>query len=302
MPIFCLAGFIEILNQVTGMLHHLGLRKHSLECCQIYIIVSMQYYLKLPGSILRELTIRIANPFIGFFYFITLTSMLWEISLRRLSPIFFLAAVIFPFAIYHEMNINPYWYSFRFLNAPTLDKDFCLFIILPMMTICASKFLTEKGNIKFKWIMLLVAAMPAALLSHPITAVYFVINSFVIAVSWFKKIRIGKIIILSFLAFFSYWISTVVINPANTHAYIENLTQYDLKTQGGNSDAIKKVHYWTGHYVARWNLDNSVRWFKETDLPYVAASHTFKSSAVKLSALFSVFWIYFSSVKILLRQ
>lgn len=158
----------------------------------------------------RELTFVIANPFIGLFFFVTMTSVLWELSFRRVDPVFCLVAVVFAFALAFTSS-NVYWYSFRFLNGPTLDKDFALFILLPALMICAFRGIVSEPDQTRRWFAWLLLGIPAAILSHPVTPVYFAISAGVISAALMNRRRWHRIAAVMTIAAGSYFVAAVAI-------------------------------------------------------------------------------------------
>ena len=235
----------------------------------------------------RLLTLLVANPFVGMFMLLAMTSLIWELSSQILPPIFCLSAVVFPFAIWYIGGGAAYWYNFRILNSPTLDKDFSLFVLLPSMTLCAWRVLGAQADVPLRWLGLMVLAAPAVIYSHSMTAVYFVINSAVLGALFVARRKLARIVVVGGLAAVIFVTGELAVNASDTHASIERLAQIDF------AENPTALHFWKGHYVVSGNLENSLRAYAGTKIGYVTTLYIFQSNAVHLSAWFAIVWSVF---------
>jgi hypothetical protein len=241
----------------------------------------------------RTLTMHVANPFLGIFVVVLMTALIWELCGRQIDPIFALASVISAFVLWFEPG-NPYWYYFRLLNGPTVDKDFALFVLLPALTICAYRYLREAPQQASRWLLLLGFGAIAAAFSHPVTPTYLVLNSCVLGVALFRWRLVRRLMSLGGVVLGSCLLVLVTIRPADTHYHIEELAQYDL----ANSE---RLHFWGGHYVTADNPDSSIRFYTGTQIPLVRPVHIFRSPWVRQSAVFTLLWAGLLLVSRLLR-
>jgi len=166
----------------------------------------------------RFLTFVIANPFIGLFLFLAPTSFLWEMSRRRIDPIFCLVGVVAPVAFVFQAG-NVYWYYFRLLNAPTVDKDFALFVLLPIMGLCGWRYLVDRSHTNRRWLTLIACSAPAAILSHPVTPIYLLLVWGALGLAVIRQDRFRRLTVLAMLGLFLNILSGIVINSAATHRF-----------------------------------------------------------------------------------
>jgi len=148
-------------------------------------------------------------------------------------------------------GFSAYDLSFRIMNGPTVDKDFCLFFILPACGYLAAEFL-KTG--KRAWFILLLSMTFPVLCFHPMTSVYMLMLSIVLGCGFFKGAqyqRYGAVFLLAL----SWFIICFLSGTAQSgHASIDFIAQRNFYKGF--------MHYWAGHYssVPGFNPGGPVRW------------------------------------------
>ena len=117
------------------------------------------------------LTGFVATPFFGMLSLLALVVFTAGVTRGSVNPFFLLLAVIAPFTLFRPYeplqqytNFVAYWYDYRVLNSPTLDKDFSGFFILPMLLFFAWRYLTSGGR---RWLGMLFLGIPVCVWTHP---------------------------------------------------------------------------------------------------------------------------------------
>jgi hypothetical protein len=153
---------------------------------------------------------------------------------------------------------------------------------MPIIVIFSIRFIKENKMAPY-WAAALLVSLPAAIFTHPVTPVYIILNCVVISIACMNRRHINRILFLLGGSVFAYFLTGLVIDPADTHKYIESLAQLDLRTNS-------QMSYWTGHYVSPSNQNNSVRWYSGTEIPDINRANIFASPAIRISAWASLVW------------
>lgn len=155
---------------------------------------------------------------------------LWAIALALWGPV-----------VLWWRTYNAFTYSFRLTNSPVLDKDFCLFFLIPSVAYLAAGYL--RGRPRCGW--LLLAAIPAAMRFHPLTPVYLVLLVPWIVVGYARgslfairpaTIAVGALGLLC---------GVIVLGDAQSfHQQIQQIVRLDFE----HSITGAPLHYWIGFY------------------------------------------------------
>ena len=173
------------------------------------------------------------------------------------------AAVLGPILLWHR-SYNAFVYSFRITNNFALDKDFCLFLLIPTLVWLAVRWIRGHHASGF----LALALSPAVLKFHPMTAVYLLLLSAPIVVAtWPKGSRFrgpdARRVIAVTVVSLAWFVAVVWIGDAQGfHKQIREVLSLDFAAA---AEQGRPLHYWVGHYasfpdveaVSGWQLDTT---------------------------------------------
>ena len=140
--------------------------------------------------------------------------------------------------------------SFRIMNGPTVDKDFCLFFILPACGYLAAEFLKTGRK---AWFILLLSMTVPVLCFHPMTSVYMLMLSVVLGCGFFKAAQYQRYGALFLLALFWFLVCFLNGTAQAGHASIDLIAHRNFHKGF--------MHYWPGHYSSIPGFNGGcIRW------------------------------------------
>jgi hypothetical protein len=227
----------------------------------------------------RVLVFYGATPFLGAFLLLALTALVARIAGPRVDRALALAAVIAPCTLLHQLPFV-YWYEFRILNSPTLDKDFATFFLLPMLLWLAWRHLLEGRR---RWLVLYLLGLPVAIWTHPVAPIYVLLGTGVLGAAAVSRERLRRVLALALAAVAAVALCTVAIDPAETHPAIQELVAIDLETNS--------LHFWPGHYGVPGHEGESSIMYTPEGHPLLKKRHFFGGALVAWSALPFPIWL-----------
>ncbi len=233
----------------------------------------------------RVLIYYVAPPFLGIFLLLSMTNFVASVSGQKVNKAFALAAVMAPWTLFYGGGLG-YWYEFRILNSPTLDKDFATFFLLPALLYLAWKYLREGHR---KWLWLFGLGIPAAIWSHPVVPIYLLLACGVAAIALVRRDRFRRSIEICGLAAAGILLCLVFINPSGGHAVINELIELDL--------ANERTHFELDHYTSEGHNRNSTVAYFGDHRPFLRARVFFGSALVRESTSFCFVWIVFFAIR-----
>jgi len=166
----------------------------------------------------------VAPILLGTIALLGLSTLVRHLAGERVHPAWAFLAVTAPWsALYSARHV--YFYEFRFLNSPALDKDFALFVALPPLLLGAWRYLRFGEQ---SWLALpLLGAVPLAW-SHPVAPVFLVMGCAVLclAISWRHHAR--RVFAVLAASGFGLAVAHLVIDPTSTQELVGALTTRDL--------------------------------------------------------------------------
>jgi hypothetical protein len=211
----------------------------------------------------RDVLFRFAPIPLALAAIVCLFHSLRSLCGRRMALWAVVLAVFGPVVLWYRAY-NAFTYSFRITNSFCLDKDLCLFFLIPAILYLVCGWL--RGAKQF--LPLLLLSIPAILRFHPMTAVYLVLLTPFVLVGYqlpenFHSNRPGilrslqslltdrrsQIVIVSSL---SLLVAVVLIGDAQSfHGQIQEVIRIDFD----QSLSGRPLHYWIGHYASIRELD-----------------------------------------------
>ncbi|TWU08295.1 hypothetical protein Pla52n_08770 [Stieleria varia] len=165
-----------------------------------------------------------------------------QLSRTRRAPWITMLAMFGPVLLWYR-NYTAFNYSFRLTNTFLLDKDVCLFVLIPAVALLAYRWI--RGSRHSLWPLLFLA--PAIVKFHPMTAVYLVMLCPWVALLSAKATfgclrRVAAISVASVLLF----VVVLLLGDAQSHHdQIREIVDIDfVDHQSG-----RPLHYWTGLYA-----------------------------------------------------
>lgn len=163
---------------------------------------------------------------------------LWPVAVALFGPV-----------VLWYRSFNAFDYSFRLTNNFCLDKDFCLFFLIPAAVYLLVNWL--RGANRCKW--LLLALIPSFLKFHPLTPVYLVLLTPFVVIGYDRSTLlspkgfalVGRRAAVIYVAAFALFICVMLLGDAQTsHEHITRIMQLDFD----DSLRGRPLHYWTGQY------------------------------------------------------
>lgn len=225
------------------------------------------------------LTYYVAAPFFGMLLLLALTLFVREISGPDVNVAFVFLSILAPWTLLYS-SFSPYWYEFRVLNSPTLDKDFANFFLVPAMLTMAYRYLVHR---EVRWLWLILVSLPVVVFTHPVAPIYFLTGSAALVVSLTTRARIHRSGAIILVGLVGLGISLVAIDPSETHPFIDRIIELDL--QGD------RKHFWPAHYSSPGQNYYSSVIYLEDGLAVFKPSQFFGSSLIRHSVQLTFFWI-----------
>ena len=177
----------------------------------------------------------------------------------RRMPLWAIVLAVFGPVVLWYRAYNAFTYSFRITNSFCLDKDFCLFFLIPAILYLVCGWLRGARH----YLPLLVVSIPAIIRFHPMTAVYLVLLTPFVLVGFqkpgkspaqgrefFHSIqdrladRRAQVVVVSVLLLLT---AVVWIGDAQSfHQQIQEVIRIDFD----QSLSGRPLHYWIGHYAS----------------------------------------------------
>lgn len=200
---------------------------------------------------------------IAFSVYVVLLTVIRRLAGKRVVLWVALFAVVGPVLLWYR-SYNAFNYSFRLTNSFCLDKDLCLFLIIPSTLLLAIRWI--KG-VPRSWIPL-VLLIPAILKFHPMTSVYLLLLVPFVVIGydsrfrqplarglrstgrggwkWIVQLVPGKRSFVWGFSCFFLFLAVLGIGDAQTsHEEIRGIVRMDWQEyQTG-----RPLHYWVGHYA-----------------------------------------------------
>ncbi len=206
----------------------------------------------------RDVLFRLASIPLSLAAIVCLFHSLRSLCGRRVPLWAVVLAVFGPVVLWYRAY-NAFTYSFRITNSFCLDKDFCLFFLIPAVLYLVAGWL--RGAKHFLPAILL--SIPAILRFHPMTAVYLVLltppmligfgptrsalskpHGIVRSIQTRVTAPRSQIVALSAL---SLLVAVVLIGDAQSfHQQIQEVIRIDFD----QSLTGRPLHYWIGHYAS----------------------------------------------------
>ncbi len=167
------------------------------------------------------------------------------------TPLWAVAVAVFGPVLLWWRSYNAFNYSFRLTNNFCLDKDFCLFFLIPAIVYLAVGYL--RGARCYRWPLLCL--IPAILKFHPLTAVYLVLLLPFVLIGYRRTDRrtfAGLIIpdrqsLVLIVATVALFVAVLLIGDAqSSHQHVNQIISMDF----ADSRTGRPLHYWGGHYAA----------------------------------------------------
>jgi hypothetical protein len=232
----------------------------------------------------RALVYYVAPPFLGLFVLLALTSFVRAVAGRRLDPLFAFAAVILPVTLFFRGQ-HVYWYEFRLLNNPSLDKDFDGFFLLPMLLLAAWRLLCGGP---LRWLALLAVGGVVMAWTHPVGPIYLLLSCGALAAATLHRERLARVGAVLAVAAGSFVLCELAIDPSETQPYVQTVARLDLEHARATGAPL---HYWDGHYTQPgWNEASGITYCCG-GRPIVNPVHFFGSSLVNSSVALSLPWL-----------
>ncbi len=190
---------------------------------------------------------------------------------RRTMPMWAVVLAVFGPVVLWYRAYNAFTYSFRLTNSFCLDKDFCLFFLIPAIVYLAAGWL--RGARQF--VPLLALSIPAVLRFHPLTAVYLLLLLPFVVVGFQRPQRSilnAKSLALVVGAILLFLVVLQLGDAQSFHQQIHELLRIDF----ADSVAGRPLHYWIGHY-------GSIR---ELNVPLDTSAWTGDSFHLSLAIIF----------------
>lgn len=179
-----------------------------------------------------------------------------------------LVAILGPVLLWYR-SYNAFNYSFRLTNNFWLDKDFCLFFLIPTVVFLACGWL--RGNKRFG--VVLLTLLPAILKFHPMNAVYLILLLPVMGIWCMPWKATGtaatqtatpwkRFIVLSAAAIALFFVVIWIGDAQSYHREIREIVTLDFE----DHQSGRPLHYWTGLYGAIPNAGlelDTTRWSGE---------------------------------------
>lgn len=226
----------------------------------------------------RVLIYYVAPPFLGLFALLALTCFVRAVAGRRFDPLLVFAAVIIPFTLLYRGRFV-YWYEFRVLNNPTLDKDFDGYFLLPMLLFATWRVLCGNG---LRWLALLAVGGGVMVWTHPVGPTYLLLSCGALVAATLHRQRLARAGAIMTIAAGAFTLCTLAIDPLETQPYVQELLRRDL--------AEGKTRYWIGHYTKQGTNSGSGIRYCCGDRPIVSPKHFFGSALVHSSVFLSLPW------------
>ena len=199
---------------------------------------------------------------------------------RPPAPILFLAILAPILLAWNDFaGFCAYDLSFRIMNGPTVDKDFCLFFILPACGYLAAGFLKTGRK---AWFILLLSMTFPVLCFHPMTSVYMLMLSIVLGCGFFRAAQYQRYGALFLLVLFWYIICFSNGTAQAGHASIDFIAHRNFHKGF--------MHYWPGHYSSIPGFNGGcIRWVSSImALDYKILWH---SNFIKISLAATGIWL-----------
>ena len=201
---------------------------------------------------------------IAFSVFVVLIEVVRRLVGRRVPLWAVVFAVTGPVVLWYR-SYNAFNYSFRLTNSFCLDKDLCLFLLIPATIYLASRWIRNVPR-SFLTLMLLI---PAIVKFHPMTPVYLILLiPFVVigydcrreltGLRWkrqsspstrqlFSLLMPSSHAMAWVLICFLLFVVVVLIGDAQTaHEQISEIVRRDWD----DHQTGRPLHYWVGHYAS----------------------------------------------------
>ena len=181
----------------------------------------------------------------------------------RRVPLWAVALAVFGPVLVWYRGYNAFTYSFRITNSFCLDKDFCLFFLIPAVLYLAAGWLRGARH----FLSVLLMSVPAVLRFHPMTVVYLVLLAPFVVIACqpvtdsnsrftiFRRAIVAFVSVRPLLLIVSIsllLVGVVLIGDAQSfHREIQQVIQIDFR----ESLTGRPLHYWGGHYAAVREFD-----------------------------------------------
>ncbi len=224
------------------------------------------------------LALHIASPYIGFFLLIAMPALVWELFNRRMNVLIpFLATLsCVLFISVWDDHFFVYWHHFNLLNSPTLDKNFCQFLLLPVVSLV---FFNAVTSTQKRWCILFLGLLPAVAASHPLAPLYLLLMIGLIFVSLLTDLRAHKTTGLVGIALTLILVAGVAA-PSEIQIYFNHILAFDAAHYA-------ERHYWSGQYAGP---QNSVQYFQGTLFPFIRKEIYFQDAIIVFSAFCFALW------------
>lgn len=198
------------------------------------------------GLPIRDVLFRIAPIPLALAALVCLIHTVRSLSGFRTPMWAVVLAVLGPVVLWYRAY-NAFTYSFRLTNSFALDKDFCLFFVIPAVVYLAAGWL--RGAKHFLPIMAL--SIPAILRFHPMTAVYLVLLTPFVLIGFQRSVVRVRSISLATSSLLMLAAVIAIGDAQSFHHEIQTIIRTDfLDSQNG-----RPLHYWIGQYASIRQFD-----------------------------------------------
>lgn len=192
----------------------------------------------------RTLTIPIALAVLCGLVFV-----LRQLSRRSTLVWIPIAAVLLPILLFYR-SYTAFNYSFRITNNFCLDKDFCLFFLIPSVVYLAIGW--QRGVRHFGWMLL--AILPAIVKFHPMTIVYLIMLAPFATIGYARGIRFGDWdrkanLRTATLATGAGLLFVAVLLIGDAQSYHDRITEIIAMDYADYRNG-RPLHHWSGFYGA----------------------------------------------------
>ncbi len=209
------------------------------------------------GLPVSDVLLRFAPIPLAFASFVVLLNTLQSLCGRRMPLWAVTLAVLGPVLLWYR-SYNAFTYSFRITNSFCLDKDFCLFLLIPSIVYLAAGWL--RGAKHFVPVMIL--SVPAILRFHPMTAVYLVLLTPFVLIGFQRArnslpqprgslkflqsmVQDRRAIAITGSAITLLTAAVVIGDAQSFHHEIHEVIGLDF----ADSLSGRPLHHWIGHYA-----------------------------------------------------
>lgn len=192
----------------------------------------------------RTLTIPVALSVLAGLVFVVR-----QLSHRQTPTWIPIAAVLAPVLLFYR-SYTAFHYSFRITNNFCLDKDFCLFFLIPAVVYLAIGW--QRGARHMGWMLL--AIIPAIIKFHPMTIVYLIMLAPFAVIGFANGLRPRDWDRLAnlrtaLLAVGAGLLFVAVLMIGDAQSYHDRITEIIAMDYAGYLDG-RPLHHWSGFYGA----------------------------------------------------